>query len=575
MSSENTIQNTNRSSPVIVWVCLSLFFVVNILQSAFTGLFDDEALFWMYGENLAWGYYEHPSMAGFLIHLGYQILPNALGVRLVFVLLTTISLYLILRMASVRNYLLFFAMAFSILILQAGGFMASPDTCLIFFTVLFFLVYKEYLEQDNLFLAILLGLLIGLMIYCKYNSILIVLFLLVSNLKTLRRPSVYVTGLTAIITLIPHIIWSFQNHHPTIFYHLVERNISEYRFLTYFGEYILGQFGIYGPLMGFILIPVTILYKPGSAFERGLKFSALGILGFFLLYTFRGKVEPNWTVQALIPMLILSYRWVEKRKILRKWVYGLAIISIVLMIGFRIYLVHDFLHLPKRVVNLSELWDCKKWTSDVERIAGDREVVFLSSYQRAAKYTFYTGKPAYNLESALTHRTQYSFWPEMEKELQGKSVMLFDFGDGSCFPEKKSLSWGHEITTYYGPCVNFRSYNYVPIQYLSEEVSFPKDSLVTISFRIINPDPDTLRFTLNPETSVKLWYTILSNDSGLIGDHEGMDISSLEVPGNGVQDIDLKIRTPDKAGDYHIIAGIRSGWLPTGKNMYFRTLKVR
>ncbi|MFH1936898.1 MAG: hypothetical protein ABIK52_04980, partial [Bacteroidota bacterium] len=137
------------------------------------------------------------------------------------------------------------------------------------------------------------------------------------------------------------------------------------------------------------------------------------------------------------------------------------------------------------------------------------------------------------------------------------------------------LSWDHGITAYYSPYLNFISYNYVPIQYLSEEVIFPKDSLVKISFRIMNPGPDPLRFNLNREAPVKIWYYIVSNDSGLVSDSEGMDISSLEIPGNEFQDIDLKIRTPEKSGDYHIIAGIRSGSLYTGKNMYFRTLTVR
>ncbi len=58
------------------WIC------INILQSAFTNLHADESYYWMYSRHLAWGYFDHPPMAAFLVFLGDSIMHNELGVRL-------------------------------------------------------------------------------------------------------------------------------------------------------------------------------------------------------------------------------------------------------------------------------------------------------------------------------------------------------------------------------------------------------------------------------------------------------------------------------------------------------------
>ena len=51
---------------------LGLFFVINLLQSTYTGLLEDEAYYWVWSENLAWGYFDHPPMVAFLAALLFQ-----------------------------------------------------------------------------------------------------------------------------------------------------------------------------------------------------------------------------------------------------------------------------------------------------------------------------------------------------------------------------------------------------------------------------------------------------------------------------------------------------------------------
>lgn len=48
---------------ILVW------FVINLLQGVFTEINEDEAYYAIYGEHLAWGYYDHPPMVGLMAFL--------------------------------------------------------------------------------------------------------------------------------------------------------------------------------------------------------------------------------------------------------------------------------------------------------------------------------------------------------------------------------------------------------------------------------------------------------------------------------------------------------------------------
>jgi hypothetical protein len=47
-----------------------LWFIVAILQAAFTDIFHDEAYYWLWSKHLAWGYFDHPPMIAWIIRIG-------------------------------------------------------------------------------------------------------------------------------------------------------------------------------------------------------------------------------------------------------------------------------------------------------------------------------------------------------------------------------------------------------------------------------------------------------------------------------------------------------------------------
>ena len=244
-----------------------LWLVLTVIQAAITELQDDEAYYWVYSKFPDWGYYDHPPMIAILVKAGYALIPNELGVRLFPILMNLGTLFLLEKIINPAKPVLFFAIVLSLALLQLGGFMAVPDIPLAFFTALFFYTYKRFLAKENIPNAILLGIVMALLLYSKYQGALIILFTPISNPRLLSRTPAWIAGLFAILLFLPHIWWQYQHDWVSFRYHIFESNVKTYK-PAYTFEYLLGQLAMMGPVVSVLLVPFIILYKPLKSFER-------------------------------------------------------------------------------------------------------------------------------------------------------------------------------------------------------------------------------------------------------------------------------------------------------------------
>ena len=417
-----------KNSLVLFFLC---WLLINSFQSGLTELFDDEAYYWVYSKYLSWGYFDHPPMIAVLIKAGYFLFPNEFGVRFFITLLSASTFIIIYDLLQKKDKPLFFYIVCTIAILQIVGFIAIPDIPLLFFTALFFWLYRRFLQKKSFFNSLLLGLGMALMLYSKYHGVLIILFTLFSNLKLLKQPLAYIAVMFAVLLYIPHLSWQFSHGFPSVQYHLFERNPSHYKF-SYTTGYIFGQLLVAGPFMGWLLIGQSIRYKPIDLFERALKFSLLGIYLFFLLATIKGRVEANWTAPALIPLILLSHQALlhkEKWKnILRKSVP----FTLFAVLALRIYMIVNIT--PLSWLAKDEFHQNKKRANLIKEKAGGLPVVFINSYQDASKYWFYTGQKSFSLNTPYHRRNNFNFWP-IEDSMQGKRVYAVIFKNSTYFPD--------------------------------------------------------------------------------------------------------------------------------------------
>ena len=414
------------------YLCCGLFiwFVVNLLQGIFTEIQEDEAYYALYGEHLAWGYFDHPPMVGLMTFLSSIFFSGTLGVRFFTIIASCLSLFMMwliainrpfdpstnsgLKDLDPKNILLFFIIAFSVVMFNIYGFVTTPDAALILFSALFLFVYQQYLNENSWKNTLSMGVLMALMVYSKYHAFLLLGLIVLSNLKLLKDGKFYVACLLALALLIPHIVWQFNNDFPSFRYHLSGRN-EAFRW-SYFLEYLPNQLLIFNPFTFGAVVYVFIKHKATNTFERGLKFILIGFFVFFWLMAFRGHVEPHWTIACVIPMVVLIYRKALINDKLRKFTKFFILPSLLLVLAFKILLLTP-------LADRYGYHGKEKQYMAIEQVAGDCPVVFRGSFQQPALYHYFTGKESSTLQSYYDRMTQYDLW-QFDKAWAGKPVFI-------------------------------------------------------------------------------------------------------------------------------------------------------
>ena len=202
------------------------------------------------------------------------------------------------------------------------------------------------------------------------------------------------TGLSVIFFL-PHLLWQAAHDFPSVNYHLLERSTKAYAW-SYTTEYLLALPFIAGPFIGLLLNWLGVTFKPADLFERSLKFVIVGTYLFFFLMTFKGRVEGNWTIITLVPLLYIGYNCIEKNEKLRKITCYSFAVSLLLIVTVRVLLIGNFF--PPSL-ELTKTLSAKRWTRELKEKIKDRPVAFMNSYQKAALYEFYTGSPSFALNN--------------------------------------------------------------------------------------------------------------------------------------------------------------------------------
>jgi hypothetical protein len=392
---------------------LYLFFLIgwlllNLVQAGFSQLHYDEAYYWIYSKHLAWGYFDHPPMVAILVKAGYEIFQNEVGVRLFFVLMGTLTLAMVCYLINEREKIFFlFLFLFSIPLfhLHVCGFLAIPDTPLVFFATLFFVLYREFLKKDTYVLAIALGLIAAAMLYSKYHGILVIVFTMLSNLKLLKNKKTWLAAFIIILAMVPHLWWQYINQFPTLNFQLMGR-LRHVGFFEPF-TFMLGQLVLPGFFSGAILVFLTIVYKPVDAFEKTLKWNIFGFVLFFFLFSFKMGVEIHWTAAAFPPLAYISYQSLRNRDKAIRWFKPLAISGIFFIIFLRLLIANDQLANWLKINTSFNNW--KEFSNNVEKISNDRGVVFNSSYKWPSEYSFYSRKPSVSIAMMGYRYSQFDF----------------------------------------------------------------------------------------------------------------------------------------------------------------------
>lgn len=410
----------SKNKYFITW-CISIIVFIGFVELA-----HDEAYYWVFSKNLSFGYFDHPPLIAWLIRLG-SILPGEWGVRLIPALLLVFSIILLNFNIDKNKRDTFWGLLICSPLIFGSNFLAIPDTALLTSICLFLVVADRFEKEQNYKNSFLLGLIISLMMYAKYHSILLIVIWVLTNLNYVKKKYFWIVCLFSLLLFLPHLWWQWENDFPTLKYHFLERPKATASFKAFLSFVALQFFGV-GLVTGPIIWKQIIkkFKDKRSGLNQTLYFSILLIPAFFLVSSFSKKFEANWTI--MVPLLtafwFLKNDFEINRKALNFSILVLVIIKIILIVKINQHEQYN-----------NRFGEFSGWTTFSKELAKENCQLAANTYQLASKLSFYLpDQPlvwAFNIHS---RKNQFTIWEHP-----------YSLSDKFCFISDKKFWLGQEI----------------------------------------------------------------------------------------------------------------------------------
>ena len=294
-----------RKTVLIVLALVSL----RLAASAWTPLTFDEAYYWIWSKNLAFGYYDHPPGVALVIRLGTIIAGDTeFGVRLVSILLALPMSFAVYRAAEIlfgsqRVAATATVLLNATLMAAVGTLIVTPDSPLLVASsfVLFFLAKVLASGRGAWWLAV--GAAVGLALISKYTALLFgpaILIWLVSVPK-LRRwlvsPWPYLGAVVTLAVFLPVILWNADHHWVSFIKQLGRAEVADFR-PSFLAELIPTQVAFATPfvfVLGAMGLYALVRREEATPAARAL-ISAMfwTITLYFFWHALHARVEANW-----------------------------------------------------------------------------------------------------------------------------------------------------------------------------------------------------------------------------------------------------------------------------------------
>ena len=305
--------------PLLFWLGALLAVRIAALVAARIDLVLDEAQYWTWSRELAWGYYSKPPMIAWVIHGATEICGNGEAcIRAASPVLHTVTsliIYAAARQLYSERIAFWSAIVFATLPgLSYSSLLITTDVPLVLFWSLALYAWIMVLKSREMRFAVLLGVAIGLGLLSKQAMI---YFALCAGChaafsrdarEALKGGRGLVAALIALGIAAPMLIWNSQHDFVT-FQHTAANIGWKFPYVHPLAslDYIAVQFGLFGPILMAVYLRTTFraFRERPSADKILLLAFSLPVLALLLAQSLLSRAHGNWTAVAYPAATIL------------------------------------------------------------------------------------------------------------------------------------------------------------------------------------------------------------------------------------------------------------------------------
>ena len=320
------------------YFALFLSLPLKLILAGTLPLTGDEAYFVIWAQHPAPGYYDHPPLIGWLIHLCMYISGHEILVRLPSILASYVLVWGVYRILSDHDRTKALLAASTLLLTPVFllGVLVTTDTALILSMFLSVLALHRAETRNSNLLYILSGILLGLAFLSKYFAALLLLayifYFLTGGLKKLPRLGLVLLGCLPLVTF--NLYWNYTHCWVNIMFNFIGRGgdaeLSPMQPLILLG------------MLAWVVSPVLlvqlfrhrsqVLSRIRSSGQGLFAFAALVPLAVFFAASLFYSVGAHW-ILGFVPFLYVIYAALPGKSLIlgRKFMLGYALLHIVLV----------------------------------------------------------------------------------------------------------------------------------------------------------------------------------------------------------------------------------------------------
>jgi 4-amino-4-deoxy-L-arabinose transferase-like glycosyltransferase len=335
-----------HAKPYELWLIIFILalLVAQLIANAFarTDLVFNEAQYWSWSRELDFGYFSKPPLIAWLIRGTSELCGNSEACLRSFPpVLNAISTWFVFLTGRVlygARVGFWSAIVFATLPLIA--FLAAsvtPDAPLLLLWATALYLWTVLIERKSMAWSMLLGLAVGVGLFAKYAMIYFPLCMACQAIVSaeardaLRDRRGLVILLVALIVIAPNLYWNYVQGFVT--FDATANSAGwgrQAEHLTHFVRFLLSQFLVYGPVLFFIVLWITVATIRGRADSRVTDSRVVMLLAFSVPILFLitvqsliSRTHASWTAAIAPAASILVTAWLLERR--RRILFGATV----------------------------------------------------------------------------------------------------------------------------------------------------------------------------------------------------------------------------------------------------------
>lgn len=325
----------------IFYSSVLLTLVIKVMLAMAIPMTSDEAYFVVNSRFLDFGYYDHPPMIWWVLHLISFLGSSEVAVRLPAILSTIligIGIYIVVKPYDKLKASLIGAL-FLLSPINILNVIVTTDTPLIFFSFLSCLLLYKALDSKNYVYYVLSGAFLGMAFLSKYFAALLGFSYLVYFIFTKREKHKVIGLVLLFISAVPfvavNLYWNYTHCWANIMFNVFNRNKKETFSVIKFLIFVIMQiYLLTPPLFYYALKRRKELYEKIVSGRLAIfSFAFVVPLIIFTILSFKKMVGLHWTLAFYPFVYILVYSFLTEEELLKsiKFIVIFSLIHLLLI----------------------------------------------------------------------------------------------------------------------------------------------------------------------------------------------------------------------------------------------------